>query len=259
MRLLSLISEVKISDLDADNASILHREIILQKPFLKKIYEDWYEAFALFLKQHQIQPKADKVVEIGSGGGFIQEVVPSVITSDIKKLPFCDMSFSAHKMPFENNSLSSIFMLNVFHHIPNCELFLQEAMRTLKPGGFIYMVEPSNTFFRKHFYQKMHHEYYNPNEPTWTFASSGPLSGSNIALPWIVFHRDQEKFRKLFPHLQIECIKMHTPLLYLLSGGLSFKTPFPGWSYSMIKFLENLLTPFYSWLGLFQTIVIKKI
>src|ERR1035437_5483146 len=125
-----------------------HREIILSKPFLKKLYAEWYKSF---IDEIPTLPEG-KILEIGSGSGFLKEMYPEAITSDIQKLPFCDMTFSAEKIPFQNNELSAIFMINVLHHIPKCENFFSEAQRTLKPGGIIYMMEPANTFLSKIIY-----------------------------------------------------------------------------------------------------------
>jgi SAM-dependent methyltransferase len=101
---------------------------------------------------NQLKAKWSKLVPVAV---FLKEIYPSVITSDIMPLSVCDMQFSAHEMPFENNSLKAIFMLNVLHHIPDNEQFLQEAQRTLQKGGFIYMIEPANTFFSRFIYKKL--------------------------------------------------------------------------------------------------------
>src|SRR5688572_29026954 len=108
-------------DLDDPRTTLAHRDIILQKKFLKRLYEDWYKnMFA------QMGEKANgKVLEIGSGGGFLKELYPNVITSDILALPNVDQVFSAEQLPFKDNELSGICMLNVFHHIPNPHNFLK--------------------------------------------------------------------------------------------------------------------------------------
>src|SRR3990172_7357981 len=101
------------TDLDSPETTIERIKIIENKPFLKNLYLDFYR---LFIKHSKGSPKGRRV-EIGSGAGFLKKVIPQVITSDIIKLPNCDMVFSAEKMPFVNNSLSTIYMLNTFHHI----------------------------------------------------------------------------------------------------------------------------------------------
>lgn len=240
--------------LDDPRTTLRHREIILEKPFLKNIYIDWYSNFMNIIPE---LPNG-KMLEIGSGGGFLKKLMPSVITSDILPLPHCDMLFSAEQMPFEANELSAIFMVNVFHHIPRPYLFLREAERTLKKGGLIIMIEPANTFLSRFIYKKFHHE---PFEETgaWEIQTTGPLSGSNQALPYIYCIRDKEKFQKEFPHLRIKKIVYHTPFKYILSGGVSRHALLPNWSYKIISFVEMLCAPLMKQIALFNTITIERI
>jgi ubiquinone/menaquinone biosynthesis C-methylase UbiE len=45
------------------------------------------------------------------------------------------MTFSALEMPFEDQSVGGIFMIDSFHHFPDVERFLSEVERILLPGG----------------------------------------------------------------------------------------------------------------------------
>src|SRR3972149_10539147 len=152
--ILKFLKEKKEFALDAVETTLLHREIILSKPFLKKLYEEWYHSF---IKKIPGLPEG-KLLEIGSGGGFLKQICPEIITSDIMGLPHCDMTFSAENIPFKENSLSAIFMIDVLHHIPDCKQFFKEAERTLSQGGRVIMIEPANTFFSRFIYKNMHHE-----------------------------------------------------------------------------------------------------
>ncbi|MCW3078126.1 MAG: Methyltransferase type 11, partial [Bacteroidetes bacterium] len=141
-------------DLDDPKATLAHREIILSKPYLKRLYLGWYKLFISKTKDI----KGGRHLEIGSGGGFYKEVFPEVVTSDILDLPNVDKVFSAEEMPFGSNELASIVMLNVFHHIPKPYLFLKEAERTLIKGGKIIMIEPANSSLARFIYKRFHHE-----------------------------------------------------------------------------------------------------
>lgn len=243
------------SHLDLPETTLQHREIILSKPFLKRIYVDWYNAFKSYCEKNAAN---GKIVEIGSGGGFLKEIYPEVITSDIMPLSVCDMQFSAEAMPFEDHSLKAIFMLNVLHHIPNNEQFFSEAQRTLTKGGFIYMIEPATTWFSKIIYKNFHHEPFDETVKEWKFASKGPLSDANGALPFIIFQRDYEKFKQLFPELELIAFQYHTPLKYLLSGGLSKPSLVPYFLYGFLTFTEKLLSFLFPKFALFQTIIVRK-
>ena len=86
----------------------------------------------------------------------------------------------------------------------------------------------------------------------------GQLSSSNQALPWIIFKRDRADFEKEFPDLIVKKIALHTPMKYLISGGLSFNTHIPGWSYGAFDFAERLIKPLWPVMAMFQTIILEK-
>ncbi len=250
------LKEKQQKNLDDPQTTVHHGEIIRSKPFLEKLYIEWY---GFLLNRTKDLPKDGKILELGSGGGFLKELLPEVITSDVMELPGNDMTFSAEEMPFEDNSLSAIFMIDVLHHIPNCKKFFAEAERTLKKGGMIIMSEPANSTWSRYFYQNHHHEPFKPDAESWEIPYSGPLSGANGAIPWIVFERDIDTFHKLFPQLKLETVKYHTPLRYLLSGGMSYRSLVPGWAFGAVSVMEKLLTPIYSQIAMFQLIEVKKV
>lgn len=240
-------------NLDDPRATLAHRDIILQKPFLKRLYQDWYQEF---IKTSQSVGKGI-YLEIGSGGGFLKDVFPGVVTSDILDLPVVDKIFSAEEMPYRENELGCIMMLNVFHHIPRPYLFLQEAERTLVTGGKIVMIEPANSALGRFIYKRFHHE---PFEETGEreIQAGNPLSNSNQALPHIYFERDLDLFTKEFPHLKINKITYHTPFMYVLSGGVSRSAMLPYFMYDIAKGIEWLFKPLSKQLGLFCTIEVEK-
>ncbi|MBN1252140.1 MAG: class I SAM-dependent methyltransferase [Bacteroidales bacterium] len=241
-------------NLDSTERTLFHKSIILRKKFLKNLYIEWYK---IFLKSISNLPKG-KIIEIGSGGGFIKEIIPSVITSDFLNLPENDMCFSATDMPFNESELSAIFMIDTFHHIPDVEKFLFEAERTLKKGGKIIMIEPANTLWGRFIYKNFHHEAFLP-ESSWKLEGDGPMSDANGALPWIVFERDIDIFKNKFKSLQLIDIKYHTPLRYLLSGGVSFKQLVPDFMFLPITYFENFILFFTKQFSMFVTIEIEKI
>lgn len=241
-------------DLDDPNASLAHRDIILKKPFLKRLYTDWYLIF--IIKSKEI--KNGKYLEIGSGGGFLKDVFPEVITSDILILPNVDLIFTAEEIPFKENELASIVMLNVFHHIPKPHLFLKEAQRTLIKGGKIIMTEPANSSLARFIYKRFHHEPFDEKGQR-EIKAGNPLSNSNQALPYIYFERDLDLFKKDFPSLKINSINYHSPFSYIISGGVSRSAMLPFFMYNFVKGIEWLFSPFFKQIGLFCTIEIEKI
>ena len=242
------------NDIDSPERTQKHKEIISSKSFLKNIYIEWYKVF--YNELHNL-PQG-KLIELGAGGSFMKEIIPSVIYTDIMPMPSNDMTFSALDMPFDNNSISGLFMLNVFHHLPNAKTFLSNVYRVLMQDGKLIMIEPANSALGRFIYANYHQE---PFQPTWNweFLNTGPLSGANGALPWIVLIRDQKIFKELFPSLIIEEITYHTPLSYILSGGLSFKQLVPDFTFPFFRATDKLLSKISNQLSMFMTIKIKKI
>lgn len=240
-------------DLDDPRSSIRHRDIILHKSFLRKIYQEWYSNF---IRASQSVPPGI-LLELGSGGGFLKEVLPRVITSDILELPHVEKKIDAQSLPFPNDSIAGIFMINVFHHIPNPETFLTEALRTLKVGGKIIMIEPANSIWSRWIYRNFHHEPFEPHGG-WTIEAGRPMSVSNQALPYIYFERDREQLSVKFPDLKVNAIQYHTPIKYILSGGVSRGPLVPSWSYDVFNGIEKIISPINPWIGLFATIECEK-
>ncbi len=240
--------------LDDPLTTLTHRDLIRCKPFLKKLYTEWYSQFKKECDNFSIK----RVLEIGSGGGFLDEVMPGVTTSDILPLPHCTMAFSAEKIPFSDESLSAIVMLNVFHHIPKPYLFLSEAQRVLAQGGKIVMIEPANSIWGRFIYKNFHHEPFD-EKGGWEVISTGPMSSSNQALPYIYFERDRTKFEKEFLHLKIEKLYYHTPLRYIVSGGVSRCAMVPSWSFGFFKAFDRFLSACTKQLCLFETVVLTKV
>ncbi len=248
-----LLDEKKdINYLDDVAVTELHRDIINRKPFLKKLYTDFYSTLqAETGNDHQV------VIELGSGGGFIKQIWPAVTTSDVLNVSCVDMIFSALDMPFENESVDAFVMIDVFHHLPNVDKFLREADRCLKKGGRIVMIEPANTLWSRFIYTRFHHEGFDINGG-WNLPQGSPLSNANGALPWIVFNRDKEEFLRKFPQFTIAKKRLRTPFLYLLSGGFTLIQLVPSFFFPMCKAVEFILTPLNKFICMFETIVVLK-
>ena len=223
-------------DLDAPETTALRREVVLSKPFLKAVYEEWYGLIV-----ERLPDLNGPVLELGAGGGFLGSHVPGLVTSDVFPIPGVERVIDARDLPFDDKSLKAIVMTNVLHHIPDVEQFFTEAQRTLQPGGKIVMIEPWNTPWSRYVHEKWHNEPFRPESETWSFPESGPLSGANAALPWIVFERDRKQFESEWGQLRVTESTPFMALRYLASGGVSMRSLQPGWSYGAWKRLEKLL------------------
>lgn len=234
---------------DDPQTTLLRRTTLQQKPFLRSLYLEWY---ALLLARIQ---NLDPVLELGSGGGFLSELRPGILRSDLIQIPGLSLSADACHLPFRNGGLGAIVMTNVLHHIPDVARFMAEAIRCLRPGGHVVMVEPWNTCWSQWVYRRLHTEPFDP-DATWKFPFQGPLSSANNALPWILFQRDRDRFEIAFPSLRIVTVRPMMPLAYLLSGGISRPLGAPGWSYQPCRTLERNLG--LDRLGLFALIDLER-
>ncbi len=239
---------------DPSTTDRLHRAILARKPFLRKIYAEHYRRLRASLPESARRPV---VVELGSGGGFLKEVIPDALTSDVLPVSGLDLRMSGTSLPLKTASVDVFFLLDTFHHIPDAAAFLAEASRCLRPGGAIFMMEPANTWWGRLIFRNFHHEPFRP-ELGWEFPSSGPLSSANGALPWIVFRRDRARFQREFARLELRRLQAQMPFRYLLSGGFSLRQLAPSAAFLPATWLELLLRPFHPWLGMFYWIEIRK-
>lgn len=219
-------------DLDDPTTTAIRREVVRTKPFLRAVYDEWYS-----LMIAHVPDVAGSLLELGAGGGFLKERLTEVITSDVFPVPGIDRVVDARELPFDDASLRAILMTNVFHHIPNVAEFLTEAERTLVPGGRIIMIEPWNTWWSRFVHRHLHVEPMWPEASEWQFPISGPLSGANAALPWIVTTRDRKRLESEW-RLRVIQTRPFMPFRYLASGGVSLRSLQPMWTFNLWKAAE---------------------
>jgi SAM-dependent methyltransferase len=241
-------------DIDDPTTTHLRLQIIQQKSFLRRIYEEWYRAIVAALPDGQ-----GAVIELGAGGGFMRDFIPNLITSELFCCPSVQVLLNALRLPFATKSLRGIVMTNVLHHLPQPRLFFAEATRCVRAGGAVVMIEPWVTPWSRFIYNRLHHEPFDPETPFWELPISGPLSGANDALPWIIFARDRQKFEQEFPQWQIEVIRPIMPFRYLVSGGVSLCSLTPSWSFWLWRHMENALGSWSSQLAMFAHIVLRRL
>ena len=214
------------------------RQIVSRKPALRRFYAEIYEKYKLCLATC---PGSGMAVELGSGAGFAREYIPDLVTTDILPYDGVDHVVDATSMPFGECSLRFICMLNVFHHIPDVGAFLREAVRCLAPGGKVLIIDQHPGWIGSFVYRHLHHEPFFPDAVDWRFATTGPLSGANGALAWIVFTRDRARFERYTPELGLARYAPIMPLRYWLTGGLKRWSLLPGWAWNAATAVDRLL------------------
>ncbi len=242
-------------DIDRPEMTILRVSVIRSKPFLRQIYEEWYR----MLRRELSESCAGSVLELGSGAGFLKDIIPEALTSECFGVPTVDAILDAQHMPVRSSSLRAIFMTNVLHHIPDASRFLSEAAHCVRPGGVLAMIEPWVTPWSSLVYGHLHHEPFDAHAENWELQETGgPLTCANNALPWIIFQRDREKFNRRFPEWRIKHIHPFMPFRYLLAGGISLRSLMWNWTFPFWRFLEGSLAPWMDRLAMFANIVLLR-
>jgi SAM-dependent methyltransferase len=239
----TLLAEPALASLELGSRQSfeMQRSIILKRKLTKATYDDWYRR--MLIDVASVTEQEGSVLEIGSGANYAKVVAPQIITSDIVA-GASDIVVDAHALPFSNASLRAILLTHVFHHIPDPAVFLNEAVRTLVPGGVISIIDVAHTPFARFVFGQFHPEEYNSRCSEWALDTSGVYGGANQAMSWIVFQRDARRFRLQFPTLTIELIE-HLPWLgYLLSGGVMMRNFVPDAAVGPVRAVDRALEAF---------------
>jgi len=254
--MLSFLKEKSLHGLTSGSPEFfaVQKALILNRPLLKRCYDDWYQRL---LGDARSAPEGGLIVELGSGGGYLKDIEPSAVTSDVVP-DVADRVIDARHLPFENQSIRALLLIHVFHHIPDVEAFFRETERALVPGGVISMIEVAHTPFARFFFKHFHHEPYEDWRREWSFAQHDSMLDSNQALSWIVFLRDRKQFESRFPGLQIELMELMPWFTYFLSGGVTMRYLIPRIIERPLIGVEKLLSPFASMFSLYWQIRVRK-
>lgn len=244
-------------DIDSEARIPQHRKMIEAKPLLKAVYEKHYQEFVPAFEETRLLP--GKIVEIGCGASFLEEYISDLEKTDSLPNPYAHRVVDAMNMDYSDGSVRAFFMLGVLHHLHEPARFLKEAMRCLTVGGRVVMVEPHNSFLQRFLCKLMnHYEYFDDAIEEWKNLDSGNMSNANLALPWVIFVRDQKKFASEFPNLSIKEIRYHTFSSYIVSGGMTYRSFLPGCAKPAVNTLEAILKPWMTKFGTTMTIDLVK-
>jgi SAM-dependent methyltransferase len=229
------------------------RDIIQGNRFLWRIYDEWYRMICGCVPEG-----AGKVVEVGSGAGFLADYMPNLIASEVFVCPGIQLVLDARHLPFSSGSLKMIAMVDVLHHVPDIRAFLKEAQNCVRPGGSVVMIEPWVSTWSRFVYGVLHHEPFDPDAEEWAFTEMGALSGANGGLPWIIFQRDRQQFEAEFASLEIQEVRPFMPLRYLVSGGVSMRPLMPELTFGFWHKLETGLCTWPDHWSMFALIHLRR-
>lgn len=243
-------------DFDSPETTLKAVEIMRTKKCLHDVYAEIYHH--MMALNNKYLSGNQKILELGSGGGFLKDLYPQIITSDVKPVNNVDQIIDARELPFDDCVLDAIFGVHVLHHIPDVTAFFKEADRVLPAGGGIVMVEPYWSPLAKYTYKNIHPEPFDELSPDWKLAESGPMSGSNQALSYILLKRDKDKFQKLFPQFELVYHRPFGFIRYIATGGIWLDQKLPDFAFPVLKGFEYIISPLMPLVGLHHYFVLKK-
>ena len=230
------------------------KQLILKRAPLKWCYDRWY---ARLLADSRSVPQKGVLLELGSGGSYLKDLDPAVVTSDVVD-GVADQTVDGRSLPFADNSIQALFLTHVLHHIPDVNAFFSEAERALVPGGVISMIEVAHTPFARFFFRNFHPEPYRDELREWSFAQQDSMMDSNQALSWMVFVRDRAELERLHPRLAIESFSWLPWFTYLLAGGVTGRCLVPKWANGILPVFEAALRPLSPIFALHWHICVRK-
>ena len=200
-----------------------HREIWQRKPVLRQLYTDWYRDIVAWLAP-------GRTVEVGGGTGNLKEHASGVCCTDVVSLPWLDVVADAQRLPFQTGSLANLVLFDALHHIENVSLFFDEALRTLKGGGRIIIMDPYISWASWPVYRYLHPEPVDLTQDPLRLTT--PRSGrlpfdSNQAMATILFEKELARFQTRYPGLAVRHIKRLAFFAYPLSGGFEHLSMIP--------------------------------
>lgn len=233
-----------------------HREVWQNKPILQEIYHNYYTAIKTFCTE-------GNTLEIGGGSGNFKEYFPGAISTDIVALPWLDIISDAQVLPFKNESVANIVMIDVLHHLEDPPTFFNEAQRILKPKGRLILFEPAITPLSHIFFHLFHPEPINlrqdPFDKCLVNHAREPFD-ANQAIPTLLFCRYRSRFSLKFPLFKIVELSYYDLFAYPLSGGFRSWCFIPNSSLRHLLWIEKRLLPILGPLMAFRIFcVIEKI
>ena len=123
------------------------------KPVLREVYREFHELIASNLCDLD-----GETVELGSGIGNIQDVIPHCVRTDLFPNPWIDRQENAYALSMPDNSVANLILFDVFHHLEFPMNAMAEFHRVLIPGGRLLVFDHAMSAMGWLFNRFIHHE-----------------------------------------------------------------------------------------------------
>lgn len=230
-----------------------HRKMWRSKRVLQTLYKDQF-----YRRLLENRAPGTKNLEIGSGPGFFAEIDPSVWRTDILPSPWIDGAVDAHHLPIGNGALDNLLGMDVLHHFEHPVSFLKEAVRVLRPGGRIVLVEPWITAFSRFVYTYLHQEGCDMGLTPWLdrvdgFSEHKQAFDGNASIPYLLIRHGVEQ---AVPELRLLKVERFSLFTYLLSLGFKRGNLLPGALYPLVYKIETTTRPVWNKFAALRALII---
>ncbi|MBU6480167.1 MAG: methyltransferase domain-containing protein [Nitrospirae bacterium] len=231
-----------------------HQAVWQSKPILRLLYTEWYREIVSWLQPGQ-------TLEVGGGTGNLKEFAPSVVCTDIVKLPWLDAVADAQQLPFVSDSLANIVLFDTLHHLENVRYFFDEALRVLQPGGRVIIMDPYISVCSWPVYHFLHPEPVDFRQDPLALSPMQPGRkpfDANQAISTILFERSSRRFHELYPSLKKLQHHRLAFFAYPLSGGFDHSSLLPVFLVRPVLALERVLRLLNRFLAFRVLVVLEK-
>src|SRR5207245_11234607 len=137
--------------------------------------------------------------------------------------------------------------------------FLDEGVRTLRPGGRIVLVAPYCSAVSTPLYRRFRPERTDLGvDPFAPDPALGAAMEGNQALPTLAFFRHAAELTRRWPELRLVRRRRFAFVLYPLSGGYSRRPLVPPGLYRPLQVLESVLSPLAPLLAFRCLVVLER-
>jgi SAM-dependent methyltransferase len=221
-----------------------HRQAWAANPALRALYQRWYGRVRAELPDARL----GRWIEIGSGPGLAQEIIPELELSDVVQAPWHAHQLAAEALPFGDGQVGALVLFDVLHHLRSPARFLTEATRVLAPGGRVVLCEPYVSPLSFPVYRFLHEEgcslSVDPLSDAVAPGSSGDPFEGNQAIPTSLFGRHRNELARRFPSLPLVKLERLAGPAYPASGGFSGRPLLPGPLFRALLAIEDRLPAF---------------
>ena len=212
-----------------------------KKPILQTIYADFHRRIASNLANCDDA----EIIELGSGIGNIQDVIPTCIKTDLFPNPWIDRIENAFALSCSDESVSDLILFDVFHHLRYPGTALNEFQRVLKQGGRLHIFDPCMSALGRIVFGLCHPEPIALRDPiTWLAPDQWKPEDAD-------YYAAQGNATRIFfqknNDVDLSDWELHqkerlSAIPYVASGGYSKPQLYPDFAYPLIKGIDSITT-----------------